>query len=572
MRASRVIFWVAALACPAWGAASAVGGGAQDGPSPKVPEALAATHHGATREEYQRCALTHRGDAGRGRVVFADPKRLACSRCHRVRGEGGEVGPDLSDIGGKYDRPLLIESVLEPSRQIVEGYRPTVVATADGQVLTGIIKEESAAGITLVDAEGKRWVVPAAEIDRRKLVDTSLMPEGLAPAVSPQEFADLIAYLETLRSSGQGTPGSGVVGPIALPPGFAHEQIAGGITGATAMAIAPDGRCFVCEQTGTLRVVKGDQLLPQPFVTLRVDSSWERGLIGVAFDPHFQENHHLYLCYVAPDPYPHHRISRFTTEGDVARPGSEVILFEGDNQDTMGGQVPAGHQGGALHFGTDGKLYVALGEQTARAPSQRMDSLLGKILRLNPDGTIPADNPFLETTQGKYRAIWALGLRNPFTFAVQPETGRIFINDVGQDRWEEINEGFAGANYGWPLAEGPSPDPRFRGPIHSYPVASIAGGAFCPTGPSAHFPPHDRGKYFFADFVKGWIKVLDPDRPELVETFATGFARPVDLRFAPDGSLDVLLRDAWVKDRNFRPGTGSLHRIRSLAQSEADGR
>jgi glucose/arabinose dehydrogenase len=143
---------------------------------------------------------------------------------------------------------------------------------------------------------------------------------------------------------------------------------------------------------------------------------------------------------------------------------------------------------------------------------------------------------------------------------------------VGQDRWEEIDEGFAGANYGWPLAEGPSPDPRFRGPIHTYPVASIAGGAFCPTGPGSNFPPQFRGKYFFADFVKGWIKVLDPDRPERVETFATGLTRPVDLKFGPNGSLDVLLRDAWVKDQNFRPGTGSLHRIRFAAKTEVGTR
>src|SRR5689334_22632626 len=122
----RAIVLTAALACCSWGAAPG---------------------EDSLREEYRRGALGHRGDAGRGRALFADPKRLACSRCHRVRGEGGEVGPDLTDIGGKYDRPLLIESVLEPSRQIVEGYRPTVVATTDGRVLTGIVKEESAAGI-----------------------------------------------------------------------------------------------------------------------------------------------------------------------------------------------------------------------------------------------------------------------------------------------------------------------------------------------------------------------------------------------------------------------------------------
>ena len=129
---------------------------------------------------------------------------------------------------------------------------------------------------------------------------------------------------------------------------------------------------------------------------------------------------------------------------------------------------------------------------------------------------------------------------------------------------EEVNEVVKGANYGWPTVEhGPTKDPRFRGPIHHYPTASIAGGAFCPR----HFPawPAEyRGQYFFMDFVQGWIKVLDPDHPERVRPFASGLARPVDLRFGPDGSLYVLLRDAWVKDGNFRPKSGAVHRIRHV--------
>lgn len=258
--------------------------------------------------------------------------------------------------------------------------------------------------------------------------------------------------------------------------------------------------------------------------------------------------------------------------GDFAQKGSERILFEGDDQSKLGGKIPAGHQGGAIHFGDDGKLYVAIGDQTAGDPSQRLDTLQGKLLRINPDGTIPADNPFADSAKGKYRAIWALGLRNPFTFAVHPGTGRMLINDVGETRWEEINEGVAGANFGWPLAEGPSSDPRFRAPIHYYPVASVSGGAFCPSGPANGFPPRYRDRYFFADFVKGWVKTLDPDRPSQAETFATGLSRPVDLKFAPDGSLYVLLRDAWVKDRNFRPSTGSLQRIVYHSPQPAEAR
>jgi putative heme-binding domain-containing protein len=502
--------------------------------------------------EYARFARSARGDVAHGKALFTDPKRLACARCHKVRGEGGEVGPDLSDVAGKFPKDLVIESVLDPSRQIVEGYRPTVVSTADGRVFTGVVKAESGDELTLVDAEGRRQVVRKADIEDRKIGDTSIMPVGLVAGLSRQEFADLIAYLETLRPAGT----------VILPKGFAVETVANGITGATAMEVAADGRVFVCEQTGALRIVKDGVLLPEPFVTLEVDSQWERGLIGVALDPDFAKNGHVYVNAVASHPYPHHRISRFTARGDVAAPGSEVVLFEGDDQTKLGGKVPAGHQGGAIHFGKDGKLYIAVGEQTAGSPSQRMDSLLGKLLRLNPDGSIPEDNPFAGTALGKYRAIWALGLRNPFSFAVQPGTGRMLINDVGQDRWEEVDEGFAGANYGWPASEGPTTDPRFRGPIHHYPVASIAGGAFCPTLEGCEFSPEYLGKYFFMDFVKGWINVLDPDHPERVETFASGLTRPVDLKFAPDGSLYVLQRDAWVVDGNFRPLTGSLLRIR----------
>ena len=108
-----------------------------------------------------------------------------------------------------------------------------------------------------------------------------------------------------------------------------------------------------------------------------------------------------------------------------------------------------------MHFGSDGKLYVGVGENADAALAQNLASPFGKLLRFNEDGTIPTDNPYYATQSGLARAVWASGLRNPFTFAVQPGTGRIHINDVGQDTWEEINLGVAGANYGWPSSEGP---------------------------------------------------------------------------------------------------------------------
>ena len=345
-----------------------------------------------------------------------------------------------------------------------------------------------------------------------------------------------------------------------LPPGFAWSEVASGFTCATAMAVAPDGRVFVCEQTGALRVVKDGRLLETPFLRVAVDSWWERGLIGVALDPNFTRNGFVYVCYVAKAPYPHHKVSRFTARDDVAIEGSEVVLLEGDDQTPVGGQYPFGHQGGALHFGGDGTLYLGVGEQSVGWPAQRMDVLQGKLLRINPDGSIPADNPFLSSTKGKYRAIWALGCRNPFTFAAEPGSGRIAIGDVGGAR-EEINIGRAGANYGWPTVEhGPTADARFRGPVHHYPTSSITGLAFVPT--DSAFPPEYRGRLLFADFMLGWIKAIDLDHPRDVAEFGRHFRRISDMAFAPDGGLYLLERDAWVVDKDFKPNTGRLLRVR----------
>ncbi len=525
-----------------------------------APAALA---HGETvvtaemRHAYQQHALTRRGDVDQGRKLFLDEKRTKCVTCHQVEGRGGKVGPDLSRIGGKFDRPHLIESLLEPSRQIVEGYRTSNVLTSAGQVLVGIVKDEKNDSFAIEDAEGKRTEVKRDDVELVRKNDVSLMPDGLAAALTKNEFADLIAYMETLRSGSNEKFGAGTFGPIQVPDGFKIETVATGLTGATALETLDDGRVLICEQPGNLRVIKNSQLLEEPMLTVDAENYWERGLIGVTVHPNFPTTPYVYVCYVAQEPYSHHRISRFRVDGDVAVTGSEEILLRGDDQSKLGGKVPAGHQGGALHFGIDGKLYVGIGEQTAETPSQELNTFQGKILRINDDGSIPRDNPFRGQTSGKYQAIWAIGCRNPFTFAIEPETGEMLINDVG-GKFEEINPGVAGANYGWPtLDHGFTDKEGFVGPIHVYPQASINGGDFAP--PSAGKPYG--GRYFFADFVHGWIKTIDPKQPRKAAEFASGIRRPVDLRFARDGSLYVLLRNAWVVDDKFEGDTGSLLRI-----------
>jgi glucose/arabinose dehydrogenase len=306
------------------------------------------------------------------------------------------------------------------------------------------------------------------------------------------------------------------------------------------MDIAPDGRIFVCQQGGSLRVIKNGALLSTPFMTLTVDSSGERGLLGVAFDPNFAGNNFIYVYYTVTSTPRHNRVSRFTANGDVVMAGSEVVLL--DLNDLSGA---TNHNGGAIHFGPDGKLYIAVGENANPPNSQTLTNLLGKVLRINSDGTIPSDNPFVSTTTGMNQAIWALGLRNPFTFAFQPGTGRLFINDVGQNTWEEINDGIAGSNYGWPDTEGQTSDPAFRSPLFFYghgtsPTTgcAIAGGTFYnPT--TAQFPASYVGKYFFADLCSGWIRLLDP-ATNTATGFATNISQPVDLKVGADGSLYYL--------------------------------
>lgn len=526
------------------------------------PSAQSAVDSPEARLVYERAALTAVGDAEAGRKLFFEDQRTKCSVCHRVAGNGGQLGPEMTQIGGKFDRPHLIESLLEPSRQLVEGYRSTVFLTVDGKVVHGIVKERQDKFIKLLAADGKTVELATDQIEKEKASETSIMPAGLATGLQPEEFTDLVAYLESLRSSGLKS-GAGTRGPISLPEGFKISTTATGMTGAVALEAMPDGRILLCEQTGSLRVIRDGKLLPTPFVTVAVDSRWERGLIGVAVDPDFDKSPHVYLCYVAKEPYTHHVISRFLADGDVAKATSEQVLLRGDDQATLGGKVPAGHQGGALHFGLDGCLYIGIGEHTNAPASQRLDTFQGKILRINADGSIPSDNPLLNETAGKYQAIWAYGLRNPFTFAFHA-SGEMLINDVG-GKFEEINRGVAGANYGWPAAEhGPTADPEFTGPIHIYPEASISGGDYVPT--ASNWPAEYRDKYLFADFVHGWIHCIDPKTASAVDanaaaTFATGFRRPVDMRFAADGSLYVLLRNAWVIDDKFQGGTSSLMRV-----------
>lgn len=350
--------------------------------------------------------------------------------------------------------------------------------------------------------------------------------------------------------------------PAQLPPGFVQVQLADGLD-PTAMSIAPDGRIFISEKSGRIRVWKKGVLLPDPFLSLKVDNYNERGLGGMVFDPDFERNHYVYVFYTVYG-LNFNRISRFIANGDYVLPESETIILD---LDRLGGTI---HNGGSMAFGPDGKLYIATGDGANSTNAQNFNNLLGKILRINVDGTIPEDNPFYNQAVGRNRAIWALGLRNPYTFDLQPKTGRIMANEVGSEYWEEVNEIVKGGNYGWPGIEGKrigeNPPIGYRDPTFTYSHkegCAVIGSAFYnPSVPG--FPQKYVGKYFFADYCMGYIKVMNPDNGVIEEVFLKGANRPVSIRVGPDGNLYYLARGGiggGSEIDNTSSNNGALWRI-----------
>jgi glucose/arabinose dehydrogenase len=315
------------------------------------------------------------------------------------------------------------------------------------------------------------------------------------------------------------------------------------------MAVTPDGRLFVAEKPYGVRIMKNGALLPTPFVSLSVERDGERGVEGITFDPNFSSNGFLYVYYTHKDATgSFDRLSRFTastTNPDVADPTSERVLIDGIPTAT-----PGYHNGGVLQFGADGMLYVGIGDTGNSSLSQDLTKLQGKILRINPaayPNLVPSDNPFVGLV-GNRGEIWASGFRNPFTGRMLPGTSQLFVNDVGSDLYEEVNKAVKGGNFGWPSAEGVSTNPAFVNPVYAYAHsgqgAAITGGEFY-TG--SQFPTGYAGKYFFSDYVRGFIRTLDVNTGTASD-FATSVNIPVDVAMAPDGGL------YWL---SLGPGSGT---------------
>jgi glucose/arabinose dehydrogenase len=343
-------------------------------------------------------------------------------------------------------------------------------------------------------------------------------------------------------------------GTRAVPSGFTRNtSFVTGLSNATALAQLPDGRLLIAQQGGTLLVRQSNGAAIGTMLTLSVDSQGERGLLGVAPHPDFANNGFIYLYYTTTSGGLHNRISRFTVSGNAASSEVQIANLRPLNPNANN------HNGGALHFGpNDGKLYVAVGDNADSSKPPDLNDPFGKMLRFNDDGSIPSDNPFCTTAGNLNCAIWARGLRNPFTFAVRASDGRIHINDVGQATWEEINVGVAGANYGWPATEGPTTASGVTAPLFAFDHdsgadntagffsgCSIIGGAFYPgSGP---FPPAYRGSYYFTDFCNAVVGRIDLANGNAAYAFGSVPASPVGMMVANDGALLVLTRSGITR-------------------------
>ena len=326
----------------------------------------------------------------------------------------------------------------------------------------------------------------------------------------------------------------------APPADFQTSLVIGdGLNGPSGFEIAPDGRIFILERSGKIKIVKDGELLPTPFADLPSEDTGDRGLIGIAFDPEFGvSNHYVYFYYTGHDLLNH--LVRFSADTDVGTDGPFELFRTSSPSFEL-------HVGGSIQFGPDGKLYFAVGDNGYGPNAQDLSNPHGKILRINKDGSIPADNPFAGQP-GKLGAIWAYGFRNPWRFQFDSATGRLFGGDVGDFSWEELNRIVKGGNYGWPLKEGlcNSGCAGFIDPIHAYPhnnaSAAVTGG---PVYRGEMFPDDYRGDLFFGDYAygDGFLKNADLDSDgnvTAVHDFDEQAGSVVDLKVAPDGSLYYL--------------------------------
>ena len=524
-----------------------------------------------------RAAALMGGDAGRGKVVF-ESKQAACAKCHVLSGKEKKAGPKLGTIGDKFTRDQLIQSVLEPSAQIHPDHATTTVVTTAGKTINGVLQSRTGKEIQLLDGEGKLVRIPIGMIELEKPSKTSLMPSGLNKTVKADQFADLVAYMGTLRQKVDTArwPGMPDRMPMLKKPARLQRlhSVAMKFDHPVCIIASPtaDREYFVVEQKTRriFRLSKGEGDFSTDSKELFVDLSDEastgqfEGVLCLAFHPRYRENRKYYVNY------------HVRNQGSHFSPIIAERKVTADFRRDAGGrsrrllQIPQDtdlHWGGMLAFGPDGFLYIGAGDagpqEDPQGNGQNLGLLTGSILRIDVDRTqgklayaIPPDNPFRRKAGTKRPAgqaeareeIWAYGLRMPWRFSWDSKTGDLWVGDIGQNLFENVRIVRNGENHGWNVYEGFAEfSDRYRRkgekyipPVLSYRrrdgVSVTAGYVYRGKRSSSYY-----GAFIFADFESKRIWAMTQKDRKLVKVRQIGSCPEKPCSFGIDNNGELLV-------------------------------
>lgn len=515
------------------------------------------------KQAYADFAAQNKGDAEQGKQLFANEAKLACIRCHTTDGSSAKAGPDLVGVGDRFPRGELIRSILEPSSTIAIGYGGTILETKSGETFEGIVKQATEAWVELMGGDGKLVRVATGDIKEQRISKLSLMPEGTESALTLPEFADLVAYLESLHQSVKTLAPSPAM-PDVIPqatravefrPFFSsdvrlhHPVWFGEMPGHTNLFVVLEqaGKSWLIERTP-----EGDKQTAWLDLSGEVYTGGGCGLLGMAFHPRFSENRKYYLKYQVAQGA---QISTLLVErkfakdfrSDSAEPPRRIMEIPAVTQD---------HTGGGISFGPDGFLYLGMGDTGPQGDpqghAQDLNLLLGKILRIDVNHArsgrayaIPKSNPFRKRTDVRPE-IWAYGFREPWRFSFDSATGDLWIGDVGQSEFEEITLARSGENHGWNIMEGATPfseryrrtAERYVPPIFSYPHrrgVSVTGG-YVYRGQRA---PQLKGHYICGDFESRRLWALTQTERTLTSIVEIGRSPARVVSFAEDSKGEL---------------------------------
>jgi len=524
-----------------------------------------------------RAAALMGGDAGRGKVVF-ESKQAACAKCHVLSGKEKKAGPKLGTIGDKFTRDQLIQSVLEPSARIHPDHATTTVVTTAGKTINGVLQSRTGKEIQLLDGEGKLVRIPIGMIELEKPSKTSLMPTGLNKTVKAGQFADLVAYMGTLRQKVDTArwPGMPDRMPMVKKPARLERlhSVAMKFDHPVCIIASPtaDREYFVVEQKTRriFRLSKGEGDFSTDSKELFVDLSDEastgqfEGVLCLAFHPRYRENRKYYVNY------------HVRNQGSHFSPIIAERKATADFRRDAGGrsrrllQIPQDtdlHWGGMLAFGPDGFLYIGAGDagpqEDPEGNGQNLGLLTGSILRIDVDRTqgklayaIPPDNPFRRKAGTKRPAgqagareeIWAYGLRMPWRFSWDSKTGDLWVGDIGQNLFENVRIVRNGENHGWNVYEGFTEfSDRYRRkgekyipPVLSYRrrdgVSVTAGYVYRGKRNSSYY-----GAFIFADFESKRIWAMTQKDRKLVKVRQIGSCPEKPCSFGIDNNGELLV-------------------------------